>query len=484
MRLSAYPWGTIVELASGEVWDGARLGAETRRRRSRLARLGVRPGARVMIAHGATPAFFADLFATWELGAAAACINPLLTVTENRTLAAFIAPAAVLVGPDAPAERFAGIATPVVCLADGPESPESLTPELARSALDDPALILFTSGTTGDPKGVVHTFRSVLARVALNQAWIGAPALARTLCVLPTHFGHGLIGNCLTPLLAGGDLFVHGTLGVAGAARLGSVIDQHRITFLSSVPAFWKVALKAARPPATPTLARVHVGSAPLSAALWRQIMTWAGIDDVVNTYGITETANWVAGASARTHEPADGLVGTMWGGRAAVREEGGRLLATGEGEIALQTPALMSGYDQRPDLTDAVLRDGWFFTGDIGRIEPDGRLFLTGRAKDEINRAGIKVHPEEVDLLLERHPDVAEACAFALADDISGERVGVAVRLREGAAADAGALKSWCAERIRRESVPERWFLVPEIPRTERGKVNRRKVMERCLRS
>jgi len=137
-----------------------------------------------------------------------------------------------------------------------------------------------------------------------------------------------------------------------------------------------------------------------------------------------------------------------------------------------------MKGYHRRPDLTEAVLRDGWFLTGDIGRIDPDGTMWLTGRLKHEINRAGMKVHPEEIDLLLERHDDVVEACAFGIPDEISGEIVGAAVRLADGASAGVDQLRSWCAERIRRECVPERWFVVGEIPKTDRGKINRHAVM------
>jgi acyl-CoA synthetase (AMP-forming)/AMP-acid ligase II len=133
-----------------------------------------------------------------------------------------------------------------------------------------------------------------------------------------------------------------------------------------------------------------------------------------------------------------------------------------------------MSGYLDRPDLTAAVMQDGWLRTGDRGTIDAMRRIWLTGRIKDEINRAGLKVQPAELDFLLETHPSVAEACTFAIDDPISGETVAAAVRLRPGAAGDAETLRAWCRERLRREAVPERWFIVEEIPRTMRGKVNR----------
>ena len=347
---------------------------------------------------------------------------------------------------------------------------------------DDPALILFTSGSTGVPKGVVHSFASLGARVTLNRQHIGVDDLARSLCVLPTHFGHGLIGNCLTPLLAGCDLYLMAGDALRAASKLGTLIDENAITFMSSVPAFWRIALKAGRPPAGQTLRRVHIGSAPLSADLWNQVIDWTGIRNVVNMYGLTETANWVAGASGETHEPLDGLIGELWGGAAAVVDDQGDRSETGEGEIVLRTPSCMTGYLKQPDLTDTVLRDGWFYTGDVGRIELGGILRLTGRKRTEINRAGIKVHPEEVDLLIERHPAVAEVCTFGVPDAVAGEIVGVAVRLEDGNEVNEQELRSWCSHQIRKEARPDRWFFVSQIPRTERGKVNRLSVRQACL--
>ncbi|MBL6947005.1 MAG: AMP-binding protein, partial [Rhodospirillales bacterium] len=203
---------------------------------------------------------------------------------------------------------------------------------------------------------------------------------------------------------------------------------------------------------------------------------------DVVNMYGITETANWIAGATASKFDPEDGLIGTPWGGEIMIRKEDGSMKRQGEGEIVLRSPSIMDGYFERPDETAAALQDGWFRTGDVGRIDARGVVRLTGRIKHEINRAGMKIHPEDIDLLLERHAEVAEACAFGIPDSISGEIVGIAVRTQEGSKVTVDGLRKWCRERLRREAVPERWFLVGEIPKTDRGKINRERVMKSCL--
>jgi thioesterase domain-containing protein/acyl carrier protein len=154
--------------------------------------------------------------------------------------------------------------------------------------------------------------------------------------------------------------------------------------------------------------------------------------------------------------------------------DPGGAIHHRGAGEIILRSPSFMSGYLDRPDLTAAALHQGWYRTGDRGSIDEHGRLWLTGRIKDEINRAGFKVQPAEIDAMLERNPAVAEACVFGIDDALGGEAVAAAIRLKTGATASPHSLQTWCLERVRREAVPERWFFVSEIPRTGRGKVSR----------
>lgn len=466
---------TIAEATTGVRRSGRELAASARVGAARLAALGAGPGKAVLIAHGGTTAFFADLFAVWTTGAAAACVNPGTTPSELDRIAAFLSPVAIL-------QRGAsGEAVGTVPVLDLSESKDK--EEFAGYALrlDDAALILFTSGTTGDPKGVTLTFRALLARCALNLSHIGYDDIATALCVLPTHFGHGLIGNCLTAVHAGANLVLAPGSDVRSVARLGDVLESFGITFMSSVPAFWKIALKVAKAPRENNLRRVHIGSAPLSAGLWNDIANWAGTRNVVNMYGMTEAANWIAGASALDTVPQDGLIGRMWGGAAAIRGEDGALHTSGEGDLVVQTPSLMSGYLHRDDLTAATLRNGWLWTGDVGCIDADGTIRLTGRRKYEINRAGLKVYPEDIDLLLERHPDVVEACAFGIPDPVIGEAVGVAVVLKDGATADVKALRTWMSERLVAEKVPANWYLVHEIRKSDRGKINRNQVAQAC---
>jgi acyl-CoA synthetase (AMP-forming)/AMP-acid ligase II/thioesterase domain-containing protein len=459
--------GGIEDVGLGLSWDAATFRDEVNRRVATLSQMGIGRGSVVAIGHGGTARFFADLFATWNVGAAAACLDPSLTPGELRTVVDFAKSAVLLVDGAASVDR---LPVPIVDLSN--DYPRGFSGDATPIDPDDPALVLFTSGTTGAPKGVVLSFRALQTRINANIAAIGTAALARALVSLPTHFGHGLIGNSLTPLLAGGNIVLH-PLGIPMANDLGRIIDEHGITFMSSVPTLWRMALTRSIRPAGGSLMRVHVGSAPFPAVLWSEVVAWSGAE-VVNCYGTTETANWIAGASSRTDGIADGLVGRMWGGSAAVMDESGAIRQTGAGEIIIRSPSLMSGYLDRPDLTRAALHQGWYRTGDQGSIDQEGRLRLTGRIKDEINRAGFKVQPAEIDALLESNPAVAEACVFGVSDPLGGEAVAAAIRLENGVSVSPQSLQAWCLERVRREAVPERWFIVSEIPRTSRGKVSR----------
>jgi acyl-CoA synthetase (AMP-forming)/AMP-acid ligase II/thioesterase domain-containing protein/acyl carrier protein len=466
MRISLGEYGSIRDIGLDISWDAVSFAQQVSRRAAMLSKMNIGRGSLVGILHNGSAHFFADLFATWMVGATAACLDSLLTDAELEIITGFAKPAVLLVSRTT---RTVNLSTPVAELETAPVVDLSATSGFYP---DDPALVLFTSGTTGNPKGVVLTFRALLARISANVRVIGRAALGRTLVALPTHFGHGLIGNSLTPFLNGGDIVLH-PLGASLASNLGRIIDDYSISFMSSVPAFWQLAKSHSRPPTRLSLARVHVGSAPLSAQLWSEIAAWSAAE-VVNCYGLTETANWIAGASSKVDGIADGLMGRSWGSRIAVMDDDGCIQSSGQGEVVVQTPGLMTGYLNRPDLTSAAMRYGWFHTGDRGSVDDGGRIWLTGRIKDEINRGGMKIQPAEIDMLLERHPAVAEACTFGISDPVSGQAVAALVRLAKGATVSPDILQAWCRERLRQSAIPERWFVVDEIPRTTRGKVNR----------
>jgi len=482
--------GRLTEAEAGIEWNPSDVHGLVRAGVAGLKAAGLDRRDRVFLHHGNTARFFVDLLAVWAVGATAIPIDRRLTNFEVGNLARAARPRLSLwSGAPEPevASTMEGLGVHVLVTGDFESSATGHSVVPRFPVLDDDALILFTSGTTGEPKGVVHTHRSLGARWATLGQALGTDVFRETLCLLPTHFGHGLICNCLFPWLAGCNLTVLPPFRPDLVSRLGRIVDERRITFMSSVPAIWKLALRVSSPPRGDTLRRVFCGSAPLSASLWSQIREWTGTPDVRNSYGITETGSWTAGLVDVVDEPEDGLIGRGWGAEIRVtrrsEDEPGpedTLCRPGEeGYVWLHTPALMRGYFERDDLTDAVVRAGWFYTGDIGLLDERGNLFLRGREREEINKGGAKIHPGDVDGVLERVGTVTDVCSFPVPDPLLGEEVGVAIVLEAGS--DLGDVLAWAETHLADFRIPRKWYVVDEIPRTSRGKVNRVQVAAAC---
>lgn len=481
--------GSICEPFGGKRWDRSELALQVARRVARLGKMGLKPEDRVFLPFGNRIEFFAELLAVWSLGGCAVPIDARLTPFEVTNLAKASSPRVAVVDEGTHSDVLKSLAdSQVATVATTDVGAETATCNRVR--LDNDALMLFTSGSTGDPKGVLHTHRSLRARWIGLRDHLPAPAFERTLCMLPTHFGHGLICNCLFPWLSGNDLFITPPFRPDLVLKLGAMIDEHRITFMSSVPPIWKLALKMAKPPAKGTLQRVHCGSAPLSASVWEDIRKWTGTRQVCNTYGITETGSWVAGLQNADVPAEDGLIGEGWGAvirilktddtTARITEE--HHCQTGEsGYVWLNTPALMKGYFRRDDLTAKAVMDGWFMTGDIGLLDDRGRLVLRGRERDEINKGGMKIYPSDIDAVVERFAGATDVCAFGMDDPIYGQAVGMAVVLEKTDDATIQSLHAWMKTRLAEHKMPAKWWAISEIPRTSRGKINRDAVKASC---
>lgn len=482
--------GRLVDAQSGATLEPSAVNAAVTARATQFRALGLQPRDRVLLHYGNRPEFFIDLLAIWRSGACAAPLDARATPTEIARIAATLKPKLSLWHDAPPAAALTALGSvQVMTCADAPHA-QVVTSAPAAFQLDDDALILFTSGTTGDPKGVVHTHRSLRARWTALRAELGTAAHARTLCLLPTHFGHGLICNSLYPWLSGCDLFILPPFRADLLLGLGELIDCHGITFMSSVPTVWRLVLKMAKPPQKQSLQRVFCGSAPLSAHLWSGIRDWTRAAEVCNAYGITETGSWVAGTLGVANSPTDGLVGRGWGTLVRILRRGDtdsppeasdECGPGEEGFVWLQTPGLMRGYLAREDLTAAVLSGGWFSTGDVGVLDEHGLLHLRGRQREEINKGGMKIHPADIDGVIERFAGVADVCSFAFEHALYGEEVGVAVVPHADVALDLAALRRWTEQELGAHRTPVRWHLLDEIPRTSRGKINRTQVAAAC---
>lgn len=485
--------GRLFEPLTGRHMGGTDCRVAAARQAARLREMGLQSGGRVLVHYGNNLEFFVDLLAVWLAGGCCVPVDPRLSAFEVEILARTAKPSLSLwdsTPEPAVAASLAALHVPAIDRSSMAVKDSEVATRVAPLPDDADALILFTSGTTGDPKGVVHTHGSLRARWSRQREFLGTEVIERTLCMLPTNFAWGLIGNALYTWLSGKDLYVVPAFRSDVVLRLGSLCDDHQITYLPTVPAMWRLALRMVAPPTSGSLRRVACGTSALPADLWREIQRWAGTDDVMNVYSMTE-CGMLAVQSAAESAPEDGLVGRPFPGveiklvpidtppaAIAVAPDSGTDIL---GLVCARTPSLMRGYFERPDLTAKVVNDGWFLTGDLGSRDRSGRLYLRGREKEMISIGGVKVYPGDVDAVIEKCPGVLDVCTFGEPDALQGEQVAVALVLAPGSEPTVEAIYAEAAERLAAYQVPRRWYRLDAIPRTPRGKLNRSVVARAC---
>lgn len=447
---------------------------------------GASPGDRLILANASTPAFFVALFGAARAGLVAVPLDATLAPAELATVLRHARPHAVVVDPRC-AAVFGALGAPTCTVALDAIRDDALRGE--DPPADAPALILYTSGTTGTPRGVVHSHAAILRKVDDIRAWFGLGEPDSELCMLPTHFGHGLVCTCLTTLSFGGTLVLCRPFDAELLPRVFALADEHGVATFSTVPTIIRLMLRnqAIRAPASGRLRFVTCASAPLHPEEALAFEARFGVP-LLNCYGLTEAGTWSAMSPLdRPAAPASGplapprdprSVGTAVGCRIrAVAVHGDRRtpLPPGEiGELELSGPSVMLGYDGEPDATARVLRDGWLSTGDLGWLDERGRVFLTGRSRDLIIRAGANIHPPEVERVLLRHPDVAEAYVVGLDHALLGEKVAACVVRKDGASVSDADLLHHCRAALAPYKCPELIRFVAAVPRTSRGKVSR----------
>ena len=435
------------------VWDGGALTWRELELRAggtarRLSRRGVRAGDTVALLLPNGWGFVAALWGALKLGATAAPLNPLLGTREREGILAHLAPAVII---------------------------DEVREEEAVWGNEDgkaPALILYTSGSTGRPKG------AVLSHAALgkaNESWAG-PVMRLTqrdvvLAALPLAHSFGLNGALLAPLLAGATVAIQERFSPAESLR---AIARHGITVLPAVATMFQRMLDQSdlSEAACSSLRLAVSGAAPCP---WEVSHAWrlrTGVR-IVRGYGMTELFRPISYLADDPADLPDAIGRPVPGVEARVVNPDGQELPPGEaGELWIRTPAAMDGYLRAEEETRAVVQDGWFKTGDLATISPEGYVSVVGRKKDLILRGGYSVVPGEVEATLLDHPAVAEAAVVGTPHPELGEEVAAFVTLRPGARADADELVAFCRERLAAFKYPRRVSLVSELPKSATGKV------------
>jgi oxalate---CoA ligase len=342
-------------------------------------------------------------------------------------------------------------------------------------APQDHALLMYTSGTTGRPKGVLHSQASLLAGGWTSVLAHDLTDADRAMCVLPIYHINGLCVTIIAPLISGGSVLVCERFS---ASKFWSNCARHEVTWFSVVPTIISHLLHGDKDPDAATKKRIRFGRSASSALA---VETQSAFENrfevsIVETMGLTETAAQILSNPLPPGPRKVGSAGLAYGNEATILSSDLRPVPSGvEGEIAVRGPNVMQGYLKNPEATAAGFTpDGWLRTGDLGTMDADGYVFVTGRLKELIIKGGENIAPREVDEALYTHPDVIEAAAFARICPQYGERVEAAVKLRKGACVDQAALIQLCLEKLGKFKCPDVVHLLDDLPKGPSGKIQR----------
>ncbi len=437
-----------------------------------LAR-GVQPGDRVATRLPSSIDAVALIHAVARIGAILVPLNTRLTDEEIGYQVGLTEP--VLVVDDGRRQTADGGQTTTVTLSELAQSTNQLLNQSTTYPITAPQSIIFTSGTTGQPKGAVLTFDNHLQSANASAYRIGIDVNDRWLSCLPLYHVGGL-AVVFRSCLYGTAIVLHERFDVDA---FNTSLDRDSVTLTSLVPTMLHRLLQSRAAPWPQSLRLVLLGGAAATPELL--VAAWDAGVPVATTYGLTEASSQVATALPTDAKRKPGTVGKpLFGTEVRVVDESGDDLPAGEiGEVLVRGPQVMAGYYRNPDATARTLRDGWLHTGDLGYVDDEGDLFLVQRRSDLIVTGGENVYPAEVEAVLRSHPAVVEACVVGVADAEWGQRVAAAVQLLPGETVDETALLAFCRERLAGYKVPRQVRFVTELPQTASGKIERRRVGE-----
>ena len=479
-----------LRLTYAQLWRSALQYASVLRDR------GVGPGDKVALLLPNTPHFPMAYFGTLALGAVAVPVHALLKaeeiayVLEDSGARALVC-AAPLLGEGAKGAELAGV--PVLSVMDGGDADLERIDTLAQTATpvpalvlrepDDTAVILYTSGTTGTPKGAEITHLNVVMNVVASATYsFDIDETDVVLGCLPLFHTFGQTCCMNTAFFVGASVVLLPRFDGAQALRL---LSEERCTIFMGVPTMYVGLLEAAKTSELrPTLKSALSGGAALPVPVLEKFAEVFGTE-VLEGYGLTETSP-VATFNQVGFPPKPGTVGkAIWGVEVEVAQaevdDRVELLPTGElGEIVVRGHNVFKGYLNKPEATAAAIVDGWFRTGDLGTKDADGYVSIVDRKKDMVLRGGYNVYPREVEEALLRHPAVAQVAVIGLPDPQYGEEVcAVVVKDPAGGEITEQELSAWAKTKLAAYKYPRRVMFTDAFPLGPSGKVLKRELVE-----
>jgi long-chain acyl-CoA synthetase len=472
-----------------------------------FAELGLGPGQRAVVMMMNHPLVFSAIQGIFRAGATAVPVMPQATAAELRHVLVDTHTSLVVTDADRlPTVRqaIAGLDHVRHLVVEGaPSNDRARPPEHNLAALlaheprtglpaiapSDIAVMLYSSGTTGRPKGVLLSHGNLLAsseavlEAAMLDSWEG-PRVTVSAMPIAHIFGVAIMNDLLqTPRhLAGQTRLVQ--LRWFEALRFMQLIQEHRSSTIAAVPTILAVMLHhpAASGFDLSALKEVVCGAAPLPVELAQAFMKRYPCR-IREVYGLTE-ASGLGTSNRRTDPYRPGSAGRAYfNTELRIVDDNDQPLPPGErGEICLRGPIVMQGYHGRPEETAQVMRGGWLHTGDVGYVDEDGYLFVVDRKKDMIIRGGENIYPAELEAVLHEHPAVAEAAVVGVPDEIYGENVVAFVVPRPNAQATEGEIIEHVCQRVARFKAPAQVHFMPSLPKSNIGKILRRELRERAV--
>jgi len=457
-----------------------------------LGKRGVGEGDKIVLLMGNCLEFLYLFFGSGRIGAVIVPVNPTLKPDEIAYIADNADATTVVVMPElAPLLPVLKKSLPKIervfvlgnetC--DGAEpfadllEPVDEIPPIAATEDSDAALI-YTSGTTGMPKGVVLTHKNYVWNTRMVEKSNELSTLDRFLLILPVFHVNAQVVSVLCPLMCGGDLFLMAKFNVMAVLPL---IEKYKVTIMSAVPTIYNVLCNLPRAGEYDVSSmRFFVsGAAPMPEETYQATQRVLK-RPLIMGYGLSEAtcASAVANAShpIRWNSVGPALCNT------AIRivDENGRDVAAGEvGQILVSGPTVMKGYYKNPEATAEVLKDGWLYTGDLGRLDEDNYLYIVGRLKDMIIRAGQNIYPAQVESVLSKMEGVEEACVVGVDEPRWGQEVLAVLKMSNGATVTEKEVIDWCRERLAPYKCPQYVRFADDFPKTPTGKIKKNLVAE-----
>ena len=460
------------------VWSyGAVVRGASRHARA-LVDAGLEPGERVLLVAPTSVGFVQAYLGALAAGAVVVTVNPLCTARE---LEYFIEDAGCrrVLGcrETAPAveETARRRALPFTDVRDiEPGVQDDVFDRVPRQP-DAPAVLLYTSGTTGHPKGATITLRNISAATSAIRTTFAITEEDRVGTALPLFHVFGQVAVLGAALVAGASVSLLRPFAGEQALRM---VERDSLSVLCGVPTMWNEMLEAAKKldplPSITTLRLATSGGAALPSEINRAFAALFGAD-VLDGYGLSETTG-IASFHRPGEEPREGSVGQAAPGVEITIIDGtGEPVPAGTvGEIMIAGETVMAGYWRQPAATAQAITKGGLLTGDLGRLDEDGYLWVVGRTKEMIIRGGYNVYPREVEEALYEHPAVLEAAVIGLPDDRLGEEVAAVVAFRPGMSASPDELRAWLDERVASYKVARLFHMVDALPKGATGKIHK----------